>query len=28
MAASGQISWPPAGSFVAVYEQFLVAAVK
>ena len=28
MADSGQFSWPPAGSFVAAYGQFLVAAVS
>jgi hypothetical protein len=27
MATSGQFSWPPAGSFVAAYGQFLVAVV-
>jgi hypothetical protein len=27
MATSGQFSWPPVGSFVAAYGQFLVAAV-
>jgi len=27
MAAAGQFSWPPAGSYLTVYGQFLVAAV-
>ena len=27
MAAAGQFSWPPAGSYLAVSGQFLVAAV-
>jgi len=27
MAATGHFSWPPAGSFMAVSGQFLVAAV-
>jgi hypothetical protein len=28
VAAAGQFSWPPAGSYLAVYGQFLVAVVK
>ena len=28
MAAAGQFSWPPAGSYLTVYGQFLVAAVS
>jgi hypothetical protein len=27
MAAAGQVSWPPAGSYLAVSGQFLVAVV-
>jgi hypothetical protein len=27
VAAAGQFSWPPAGSYLAVYGQFLVAVV-
>jgi hypothetical protein len=28
VAAAGQFSWPPAGSYMAVYGQFLVTVVS
>jgi len=28
VATGGEISWPPVGSFVAAYGEFLVAAVR